>query len=64
MSVSVKYRVGKSKLIQVLIVFFAFLITIPLLFIIFIYLEKGSPKSTGLFSRKSRNLLVNRAVES
>ena len=64
MSVSVKYRVGKSKLIQVLIVFFAFLITLPLLFIILYILEKGLPKSTGLSSQKFQNLLVNQVAES
>lgn len=52
MSVSVKYRVGKSKLIQVLIVFFAFLITIPLLLIIIYIFREGITKINWAFLTK------------
>ena len=52
MSVSVKYRVGKSKLFQVLIVFFAFLITIPLLFIILYIFREGITKINWSFLTK------------
>ena len=52
MSVSVKYRVGKSKLIQVLIVFFAFLITVPLLFIILYIFREGITKINWSFLTK------------
>jgi len=52
MSVSVKYRVGKSKLIQVLIVLFAFLITVPLLFIILYIFKEGITKINWDFLTK------------
>ncbi len=52
MSVSVKYRVGKSKLFQVLIVFFAFLITIPLLLIILYIFREGITKINWAFLTK------------
>jgi phosphate transport system permease protein len=40
----IKYRIGRSKLFQILIVFFAFLITIPLLAIIYYVLKTGLSK--------------------
>src|SRR5664279_968966 len=52
MSVSVKYRVGKSKLAQALIVFFAFLITIPLLLIIIYIFREGITKINWNFLTK------------
>jgi phosphate transport system permease protein len=41
MKANVKYRVGKSKLVQWLIVFFAFLITVPLILIIIYIFREG-----------------------
>jgi len=52
MSVSVKYRVGKSKLFQGLIVLFAFLITVPLLFIILYIFKEGITKINWDFLTK------------
>ena len=52
MSVSVKYRVGKSKLVQILIVFFAFLVTLPLLFIILYIFREGITKINWAFLTK------------
>jgi len=52
MNASVKYRVGKSKLFQVLIVFFAFLITVPLLFIILYIFKEGVTKINWSFLTK------------
>jgi phosphate transport system permease protein len=52
MNVNVKYRVGKSKLFQVLIVFFAFLITIPLLLIILYIFKEGITKINWSFLTK------------
>jgi phosphate transport system permease protein len=52
MSVSVKYRVGKSKLAQAVIVFFAFLITLPLLFIIVYIFREGITKINWGFLTK------------
>src|SRR5450631_2236417 len=49
---SVKYRVGKSKLAQALIVFFAFLITIPLLLIIIYIFREGITKINWTFLTK------------
>jgi phosphate transport system permease protein len=40
----IKYRIGRSKFFQILIVFFAFLITIPLLAIIYYVLKTGLSK--------------------
>ena len=52
MSVSVNYRVGKSKVIQALIVLFAFLITVPLLFIILYIFKEGVTKINWDFLTK------------
>ena len=52
MSASVKYRVGKSKLAQALIVFFAFLITVPLIFIIIYIFREGITKINWDFLTK------------
>ena len=52
MSVSVKYRVGKSKLAQGLIVFFAFLITLPLILIIIYIFREGITKINWNFLTK------------
>ena len=52
MSANVKYRVGKSKVIQVLIVIFAFLITVPLLFIILYIFREGITKINWDFLTK------------
>jgi phosphate transport system permease protein len=52
MQVNVKYRVGKSKLAQALIVFFAFLITIPLLLIIIYIFREGITKINWNFLTK------------
>jgi len=52
MSVNIKYRVGKSKFVQVLIIFFAFLITIPLLLIIIYIFREGITKINWNFLTK------------
>jgi phosphate transport system permease protein len=52
MSVSVKYRVGKSKLAHALIVFFAFLITLPLILIIIYIFKEGITKINWTFLTK------------
>jgi phosphate transport system permease protein len=52
MSVSVKYRVGKSKLAQALIVFLAFLITLPLILIIIYIFREGITKINWSFLTK------------
>jgi phosphate transport system permease protein len=52
MSASVKYRVGKSKLVQGIIVFFAFLITVPLLLIIIYIFREGITKINWDFLTK------------
>jgi phosphate transport system permease protein len=52
MSVSVKYRVGKSKLAHTLIVFFAFLITLPLILIIIYIFREGITKINWTFLTK------------
>jgi phosphate transport system permease protein len=49
---SVKYRVGKSKLAQALIVFFAFLITVPLILIIIYVFKEGITKINWTFLTK------------
>lgn len=52
MQVSVKYRVGKSKLVHALIVFFAFLITVPLILIIVYIFREGITKINWNFLTK------------
>src|SRR5580765_8417011 len=52
MSTSVKYRVAKSKFAQGVIVFFAFLITVPLILIILYIFEKGITKINWDFISK------------
>jgi phosphate transport system permease protein len=52
MNVNVKYRVGKSKFIQALIVFFAFLITVPLVLIIIYIFREGITKINWNFLTK------------
>jgi phosphate transport system permease protein len=52
MSVNVKYRVGKSKFVQGLIVLFAFLITIPLILIIIYIFKEGITKINWNFLTK------------
>ena len=49
MMVNVKYRVGKSKIVQGFIVFLAFLITIPLIFIIIYIFQKGFTRINWTF---------------
>ena len=49
MNANVKYRVGKSKLVQAVIVFFAFLITLPLIFIIIYIFREGITKINWTF---------------
>jgi phosphate transport system permease protein len=49
MNANVKYRVGKSKFVQGVIVFFAFLITAPLLFIIIYIFREGITKINWAF---------------
>ena len=49
MDAKVKYRVGKSKFVQGLIVFFAFLITIPLILIILYIFREGITKINWAF---------------
>jgi phosphate transport system permease protein len=52
MNINVKYRVGKSKLVQAFIVFLAFLITVPLLFIIIYIFREGITKINWNFLTK------------
>ena len=52
MSTSVKYRVAKSKFAQGVIVFFAFLITVPLILIILYIFQKGITKINWDFISK------------
>jgi phosphate transport system permease protein len=52
MSAHVKYRVGKSRLAQGIIVFLSFFITVPLIFIIFYIFEKGITKINWDFITK------------
>ena len=52
MSASVKYRVGKSRLVQGVIVFFAFLITLPLMLIIIYIFREGITKINWDFLTK------------
>jgi phosphate transport system permease protein len=52
MKANVKYRVGKSKLVQGLIVFFAFLITVPLLLIIVYIFREGITRINWNFLTK------------
>jgi len=49
MNANVKYRVGKSKFVQGLIFFFAFLITIPLILIIIYIFREGITKINWAF---------------
>ena len=49
MDVHIKYRVGKSKIIQAFIVFLAFLITLPLLAIIIYIMKEGITKINWAF---------------
>src|SRR5216683_2493748 len=49
MNANVKYRVGKSKFVHGVIVFFAFLITAPLLFIIIYIFREGITKINWAF---------------
>src|SRR5450755_2018133 len=52
MNVNVKYRVGKSKFVQGLIVFFAFIITVPLILIILYIFREGITKINWDFLTK------------
>src|SRR6202790_5145218 len=52
MNANVKFRVGKSKFFQWLIVFFAFLITIPLVLIIIYIFREGVTKINWTFLTK------------
>jgi phosphate transport system permease protein len=52
MNVNIKYRVAKSKGVQALIVFFAFLITVPLLLIIIYIFREGITKINWNFLTK------------
>src|SRR5580765_6455031 len=52
MNVNVKYRVGKSKFFQALIVFFAFIITVPLILIIIYIFREGITKINWDFLTK------------
>jgi len=49
MKTSVKYRVAKSKIIQVFTIFLAFVITLPLLFIIIYIFKEGISKINWAF---------------
>ena len=49
---NVKYRMGKSRFIQGLIIFFAFLITVPLLLIIIYIFKEGVTKINWTFLTK------------
>lgn len=48
-NVNIKYRMGKSRFIQGLIIFFAFLITVPLLLIIIYIFREGITKINWAF---------------
>lgn len=52
MKANVKYRVGKSKLIQAIIVLFAFIITVPLILIIIYIFREGITKINWTFLTK------------
>jgi phosphate transport system permease protein len=52
MNVNVKYRMGKSRLMQFVIVFLAFLVTIPLIFIIVYIFRQGITKINWTFLTK------------
>ncbi len=52
MNANVKYRVGKSRFAQGMIVFFAFLITVPLLLIIIYIFREGITKINWTFLTK------------
>ncbi len=52
MNANVKYRVGKSKLVQALIVFLAFIVTIPLILIIVYIFREGITKINWDFLTK------------
>jgi len=52
MDIKVKYRVGKSKFIQGLIIFLAFLVTLPLLAIILYIFKEGITKINWTFLTK------------
>jgi phosphate transport system permease protein len=52
MRTNIKYRVGKSKFVQVLIVLFAFLITVPLILIIIYIFREGITKINWTFLTK------------
>ena len=49
MDANIKYRVGKSKFVQGVIVFLAFLITVPLLFIIIYIFKEGISRINWTF---------------
>jgi phosphate transport system permease protein len=49
MNANVKYRVGKSRVVQGIIIFFAFLITVPLLLIIIYIFKEGITKINWAF---------------
>ena len=50
MNANVKYRMGKSKFVQGLIFFFAFVITVPLILIIIYIFKEGITKINWAFS--------------
>jgi phosphate transport system permease protein len=52
MNANVKYRMGKSRFVQGLIIFFAFLITVPLLLIIIYIFREGITKINWNFISK------------
>src|SRR6476659_7899546 len=52
MNAHVKYRVGKSRAVQALIVFMAFLITVPLILIIIYIFREGITKINWTFLTK------------
>jgi phosphate transport system permease protein len=52
MNANVKYRMGKSRLFQGLIIFFAFLITVPLILIILYIFREGITKINWAFLTK------------
>jgi phosphate transport system permease protein len=52
MNVNVKFRVGKSRFVQALIIFLAFLITVPLLLIIIYIFREGVTKINWTFLTK------------
>jgi phosphate transport system permease protein len=49
MNANVKFRVAKSKMVQAVIVFFAFIITLPLIFIIIYIFKEGITKINWAF---------------